>query len=170
MAKDLIAKMMHIDPEKRLTAKQVLDHPWTKLGGGSESTHMDADITGNLESIRMHRRSTRKGSGFWAMFFGGGEDAGEDGDNGGWCCSSTSAHISPTAQAREMPNPSNKSLEQNFKEHIATTPFLPSDFKDPNGGQGGGLAVGFDIVANAGEGDGGDNKMSYDDSSRVGFD
>eukprot|EP01031_Cornospumella_fuschlensis_P021038 gene21038-25781_t len=121
MAKDLIAKMMHIDPDKRITAKQVLEHPWTKLGGGSESTHMDADITGNLEFIRMHRRSTRRGSGFWGVLFGGsGEDAREDGGGASWCCSTSSVTISPAVQESAMPNPSHKTLEQNFKEHVST--------------------------------------------------
>jgi len=30
-ARDLIAKLMQVDPKKRYSAKQALDHPWLKL-------------------------------------------------------------------------------------------------------------------------------------------
>ncbi|XP_026130485.1 ribosomal protein S6 kinase alpha-1-like, partial [Carassius auratus] len=46
-AKDLVSKMLHVDPHQRLTAKQVLKHPWIiqrdKLPN-SQLQHQDAKL------------------------------------------------------------------------------------------------------------------------------
>lgn len=44
-AKDLIRKLIVLDPSKRLTAEQALQHPWMK-------TNVDANLTSTLESLR----------------------------------------------------------------------------------------------------------------------
>lgn len=34
-AKDLIARMLHVDTTRRLRVGEVLDHPWIKVGGAA---------------------------------------------------------------------------------------------------------------------------------------
>lgn len=66
-AKDLIRKMLVVNPEKRYSARDVLNHPWMKLSiPMSESRTqimdenlVDADISENLEYIRQHH-ATKK--------------------------------------------------------------------------------------------------------------
>ncbi|XP_069478962.1 ribosomal protein S6 kinase alpha-1 isoform X1 [Ambystoma mexicanum] len=46
-AKELVSKMLHIDPHRRLTAKQVLQHPWITQRDRlpqSQLTHQDAKV------------------------------------------------------------------------------------------------------------------------------
>ncbi|XP_022863451.1 calcium-dependent protein kinase 17-like [Olea europaea var. sylvestris] len=48
-AKDLVRKMLHFDPKHRLTAGQVLNHPWIKKDGEAPNTPLDnAVIAGCL--------------------------------------------------------------------------------------------------------------------------
>eukprot|EP00602_Paraphysomonas_sp_CaronLab_P004678 CAMPEP_0185018180 /NCGR_PEP_ID=MMETSP1103-20130426/989_1 /TAXON_ID=36769 /ORGANISM="Paraphysomonas bandaiensis, Strain Caron Lab Isolate" /LENGTH=370 /DNA_ID=CAMNT_0027547901 /DNA_START=263 /DNA_END=1375 /DNA_ORIENTATION=- len=47
-AKDLVSRMLTVDPSRRYTAEQVLNHPWMR----NKAKH-DRDITKNLEQMRI---------------------------------------------------------------------------------------------------------------------
>ncbi|CAN0519338.1 unnamed protein product, partial [Laminaria digitata] len=47
---DIIRKLLRVDPERRMTATEALDHPWLSLEGPSMAGH---DLTGGLESLKM---------------------------------------------------------------------------------------------------------------------
>lgn len=57
-AKDLIRKLLVVDPAKRLTARDVLKHPWIVAGGGEK------DITPALKQLRgyLARRRLKRAS------------------------------------------------------------------------------------------------------------
>jgi serine/threonine protein kinase len=57
-AKDLIRKLLQVDPAKRLTARDVLKHPWIVAGGGEK------DITPALKQLRgyLARRRLKRGA------------------------------------------------------------------------------------------------------------
>ncbi|CAN7019602.1 unnamed protein product [Brassica oleracea var. botrytis] len=50
-AKDLIRKMLERDPKKRLTAKQVLSHPWIRDEGNAPDTPLDATVLNRLRKF-----------------------------------------------------------------------------------------------------------------------
>ena len=51
-AKDLVNKLLVVDPKKRLTAAEILTHPWMKTTATTNLTH----IQGNLKSYNARRR------------------------------------------------------------------------------------------------------------------
>uniref|UniRef100_A0A8C8SL73 non-specific serine/threonine protein kinase n=1 Tax=Pelusios castaneus TaxID=367368 RepID=A0A8C8SL73_9SAUR len=56
-AKDLISRLLVIDPQKRYTAQQVLQHPWIRTAGKTNSRNLQREVTINIER---HFRSQRK--------------------------------------------------------------------------------------------------------------
>ncbi|KAF7071727.1 hypothetical protein CFC21_076988 [Triticum aestivum] len=50
-AKDLIRKMLHINPKDRLTATQVLDHPWIKEDGDAPDTPLDNVVLDRMKQF-----------------------------------------------------------------------------------------------------------------------
>jgi serine/threonine protein kinase len=52
-AKDLVTKLLELDPQKRLTAKQVMEHPWCK--GAAPAT----DLKGAQSSLRKYNASRK---------------------------------------------------------------------------------------------------------------
>ncbi|CAH8387243.1 unnamed protein product [Eruca vesicaria subsp. sativa] len=50
-AKDLIRKMLERDPKKRLTAQQVLSHPWIRDEGNAPDTPLDAAVLNRLRKF-----------------------------------------------------------------------------------------------------------------------
>ncbi|KAI3994004.1 hypothetical protein MKX01_003017 [Papaver californicum] len=52
MAKDLVRKMLNSDPKQRLTAFQVLDHPWIKEDGEAPDTPLDNAVLSRLKQFR----------------------------------------------------------------------------------------------------------------------
>ncbi|XP_060637657.2 serine/threonine-protein kinase DCLK3 [Anolis sagrei] len=57
-AKDLINRLLVVDPKKRYTAQQVLQHLWIDTAGKNNSRNLQKEVTINLER---HFRSQRKG-------------------------------------------------------------------------------------------------------------
>ncbi|XP_066547127.1 serine/threonine-protein kinase DCLK3 [Amia ocellicauda] len=56
-SKDLISKLLQVDPEKRYTAAQALQHPWVKAGGKKNSCNLQREVTVNIERhFKNHRR------------------------------------------------------------------------------------------------------------------
>ncbi|ONK78533.1 uncharacterized protein A4U43_C02F19830 [Asparagus officinalis] len=51
-AKDLVKKMLTSDPKQRLTAFQVLNHPWIKEDGEAPDTPLDNAVLGRLKQFR----------------------------------------------------------------------------------------------------------------------
>ncbi|OVA15957.1 Protein kinase domain [Macleaya cordata] len=51
-AKDLIRKMLTQDPKKRITASQVLEHPWMKEGGEASDKPIDSAVLIRLKQFR----------------------------------------------------------------------------------------------------------------------
>ncbi|CAD6254941.1 unnamed protein product [Miscanthus lutarioriparius] len=51
-AKDLVKKMLNINPKERLTAFQVLNHPWIKEDGDAPDTPLDNVVLGRLKQFR----------------------------------------------------------------------------------------------------------------------
>lgn len=51
-AKDLVDKLLMVDPKKRLTAKEALKHPWMQL----ESVEATASLSGAQENMRAFSR------------------------------------------------------------------------------------------------------------------
>ena len=47
-AKDLVSRLLKMDPDARLTADQVLRHPWLRT---ASTAPLPADLTGRLESF-----------------------------------------------------------------------------------------------------------------------
>uniref|UniRef100_A0ACB8FTW8 Uncharacterized protein n=2 Tax=Sphaerodactylus townsendi TaxID=933632 RepID=A0ACB8FTW8_9SAUR len=56
-AKDLISRLLVVDPQKRYTAQQVLQHLWIQTAGKNSSRNLQREVTLNLER---HFRSQRK--------------------------------------------------------------------------------------------------------------
>ncbi|GAB2232748.1 hypothetical protein Droror1_Dr00011801 [Drosera rotundifolia] len=51
-AKDLVRKMLNSDPKQRLTAYQVLNHPWIKEDGETPDTPLDNAVLDRLKQFR----------------------------------------------------------------------------------------------------------------------
>ncbi|KAL8099651.1 calcium-dependent protein kinase 17-like [Apium graveolens] len=51
-AKDLVKKMLTLDPKQRLTAVQVLSHPWIKEDGEAPDTPIDNAVLGKLKQFK----------------------------------------------------------------------------------------------------------------------
>ncbi|KAI3692670.1 hypothetical protein L6452_32491 [Arctium lappa] len=51
-AKDLVRKMLNSDPKQRLTAYQVLSHPWIKEDGEAPDKPLDNAVMGRLKQFR----------------------------------------------------------------------------------------------------------------------
>ncbi|KAI3875765.1 hypothetical protein MKX03_023688 [Papaver bracteatum] len=51
-AKDLLTKMLTQDPKKRITASQVLEHPWMKEGGEASDKPIDSAVLIRLKQFR----------------------------------------------------------------------------------------------------------------------
>ncbi|KAJ0766723.1 putative protein kinase CAMK-CDPK family [Helianthus annuus] len=51
-AKDLVKKMLTSDPKQRLTAHQVLSHPWIKEDGEAPNTPLDNAVLGRLKQFK----------------------------------------------------------------------------------------------------------------------
>ncbi|EOY28688.1 Calcium-dependent protein kinase 21 isoform 1 [Theobroma cacao] len=51
-AKDLIRKMLTMDPKKRLTSAQVLEHPWMREGGEASDKPIDSAVLSRLKQFR----------------------------------------------------------------------------------------------------------------------
>ncbi|XVF27867.1 hypothetical protein REPUB_Repub14bG0146200 [Reevesia pubescens] len=51
-AKDLVRKMLTMDPKKRLTAAQVFEHPWMREGGEASDRPIDTTVLSRLKQFR----------------------------------------------------------------------------------------------------------------------
>ncbi|KAK8604939.1 hypothetical protein V6N13_082402 [Hibiscus sabdariffa] len=51
-AKDVVSKMLNSDPKKRLTASQVLSHPWIKEDGEAPDTPLDNAVLNRLKQFK----------------------------------------------------------------------------------------------------------------------
>lgn len=56
-AKDLITRLLIVDPQKRYTARQVLQHPWIRTAGKTNSRNLQKEVTINIER---HFRAQRR--------------------------------------------------------------------------------------------------------------
>ncbi|KAM9386894.1 serine/threonine-protein kinase DCLK3 [Phaethornis superciliosus] len=56
-AKDLITRLLIVDPQKRYTARQVLQHPWIRTAGKNNSRNLQREVTINIER---HFRAQRR--------------------------------------------------------------------------------------------------------------
>ncbi|XP_069469298.1 serine/threonine-protein kinase DCLK3 isoform X2 [Ambystoma mexicanum] len=55
-AKDLISKLLVVDPKKRFTASQVLQHHWISSGGKRNDNNLQREVTMNIERHFLTRR------------------------------------------------------------------------------------------------------------------
>ncbi|KAK8697601.1 hypothetical protein V6N13_113742 [Hibiscus sabdariffa] len=51
-AKDVVTRMLNLDPKKRLTASQVLSHPWIKEDGEAPDTPLDNAVMNRLKQFK----------------------------------------------------------------------------------------------------------------------
>lgn len=51
-AKDLVRKMLTQDPKRRITAAQVLEHPWIKEGGDASDKPIDSAVLSRMKQFR----------------------------------------------------------------------------------------------------------------------
>ncbi|CAI0548761.1 unnamed protein product [Linum tenue] len=51
-AKDLVRKMLNSDPKQRLTASQVLNHPWIQVDGEAPDIPLDNAVLGRLKQFK----------------------------------------------------------------------------------------------------------------------
>ncbi|KFP81409.1 Serine/threonine-protein kinase DCLK3, partial [Apaloderma vittatum] len=56
-AKDLITRLLIVDPQKRYTARQVLQHPWIRTAGKTNNRNLQREVTINIER---HFRAQRR--------------------------------------------------------------------------------------------------------------
>ncbi|KAL6999294.1 Calcium-dependent protein kinase 19 [Sarracenia purpurea var. burkii] len=52
IAKDLVRRMLTQDPKKRITAAQVLDHPWIREGGEATDKPIDSAVLSRMKQFR----------------------------------------------------------------------------------------------------------------------
>lgn len=48
-AKDLISKLLEMDPNKRISAADAMSHPWFQI---RKSTNNEIDLTGSLSNMK----------------------------------------------------------------------------------------------------------------------
>ncbi|CAI9087189.1 OLC1v1021203C2 [Oldenlandia corymbosa var. corymbosa] len=51
-AKDLVRKMLTMDPKKRITSAQVLEHPWIREGGNASDKPIDSAVLSRMKQFR----------------------------------------------------------------------------------------------------------------------
>lgn len=51
-AKDLVRKMLTMDPKKRITSAQVLEHPWIREGGDASDKPIDSAVLSRMKQFR----------------------------------------------------------------------------------------------------------------------
>ncbi|KAK8946342.1 Calcium-dependent protein kinase 2 [Platanthera zijinensis] len=51
-AKDLVTKMLNLDPKKRITSAQVLEHPWIREGGEASDKPIDIAVLSRMKQFR----------------------------------------------------------------------------------------------------------------------
>ncbi|GKV38263.1 hypothetical protein SLEP1_g46190 [Rubroshorea leprosula] len=51
-AKDLVKKMLTMDPKKRITSAQVLEHPWIREGGEASDKPIDSAVLSRMKQFR----------------------------------------------------------------------------------------------------------------------
>ncbi|KNA20599.1 hypothetical protein SOVF_050880 [Spinacia oleracea] len=51
-AKDLVRKMLHPDPKKRITPAEVLEHPWMREGGDASDKPIDSAVLSRMKQFR----------------------------------------------------------------------------------------------------------------------
>jgi len=54
-AKDFIRKLLMVDPVKRMSAEQTLNHPWLKLGGGQGNLDVRGHLSKTLSQTRVSK-------------------------------------------------------------------------------------------------------------------
>ncbi|KAL3522000.1 hypothetical protein ACH5RR_014834 [Cinchona calisaya] len=52
IAKDLVRKMLTMDPKKRITSAQVLEHPWLREGGEASDKPIDSAVLSRMKQFR----------------------------------------------------------------------------------------------------------------------
>ncbi|XP_027184466.1 calcium-dependent protein kinase-like [Coffea eugenioides] len=52
IAKDLVRKMLTMDPKKRITSAQVLEHPWIRVGGEASDKPIDSAVLSRMKQFR----------------------------------------------------------------------------------------------------------------------
>ncbi|XP_015061184.1 calcium-dependent protein kinase 2-like isoform X1 [Solanum pennellii] len=58
-AKDLVRKMLNKDPKQRISAAQVLDHPWLKVGGVASDKPLDNAVLSRMKQFRAMNKLKR---------------------------------------------------------------------------------------------------------------
>ncbi|XP_020009950.2 serine/threonine-protein kinase DCLK3 [Castor canadensis] len=63
-AKDLVSRLLVVDPKKRYTAHQVLQHPWIETAGKTSSVNLQKEVSPSSEghSRSQHKRGTEQTS------------------------------------------------------------------------------------------------------------
>ncbi|KAL1206893.1 Calcium-dependent protein kinase 14 [Cardamine amara subsp. amara] len=59
-AKDLIKKMLHPDPRRRLTAQQVLDHPWIQNGKNAPNVSLGETVRARLKQFSVMNKLKKR--------------------------------------------------------------------------------------------------------------
>ncbi|KAH0706638.1 hypothetical protein KY285_011141 [Solanum tuberosum] len=58
-AKDLVRKMLNKDPKQRISAAQVLEHPWLKVGGVASDKPLDNAVLSRMKQFRAMNKLKR---------------------------------------------------------------------------------------------------------------
>lgn len=63
-AKDLVSRLLVVDPKKRYTAHQVLQHPWIETAGKTSTVNLQKEVSPSSEgpSRSQHKRSAEQAS------------------------------------------------------------------------------------------------------------
>ncbi|KAF2566825.1 hypothetical protein F2Q68_00023795 [Brassica cretica] len=59
-AKDLIKRMLHPDPKRRLTAQQVLDHPWIQDGKNASNVSLGESVRARLKQFTVMNKLKKR--------------------------------------------------------------------------------------------------------------